>query len=80
MANAVLQETGLRIVFHHHCAGYVETLTEIVTLLELTDSKSVGLVLDTGHFCYGAGAAESDMIGFLDRFVDRIWYIHCKDC
>ena len=29
LARAVLEETGLRTVFHHHCAGYVETPDEI---------------------------------------------------
>ena len=55
-------------MFHHHCAGYIETPAEITTLLELTDSKLVGLVFDTGHFYYGAAAMEPDLIGFLNRF------------
>lgn len=80
VASAVFEETGLRTVFHHHCAGYVETPAEIATLLESTDSKLVGLVFDTGHFHYGSGYAEPDMVGFLDQFADRIWYFHCKDC
>jgi inosose dehydratase len=80
VARAVLDETGLRTVFHHHCAGYVETPYEITTLLELTDPERLGLVFDTGHFRYGAGAMECDMVAFMDRIADRVWYIHCKDC
>jgi inosose dehydratase len=80
LARAVLEETGLRTVFHHHCAGYVETPAEIAALLELTDPKLLGLVFDTGHFQYGAGPAGADMAAFLRRFAERIWYIHCKDC
>jgi len=80
LARTVLEETGLRTVFHHHCAGYVETPAEIATLLELTDPKLLGLVFDTGHFQYGAGPAGANMSGFLNRFAERIWYIHCKDC
>ena len=80
VARAVFDETGLRTVFHHHCAGYVETPSEIATLLELTDPQLLGLVFDTGHFQYGAGPAGADMAAFLQRFADRIWYIHCKDC
>ena len=38
------QETGLRTVFHHHCAGYVETPAEIEQLLSLTDPALLGLV------------------------------------
>jgi len=80
VAKAVLEETGLRTVFHHHCAGYVETPSEIATLLERTDPNLLGLVFDTGHFVFGAGEQGADMISFLDRFADRIWYVHAKDC
>jgi len=80
LARTVFEETGLLTVFHHHCAGYVETPYEIATFLEMTDPQRIGLVFDTGHFCYGAGTTGSDINAFLDRFADRIWYIHCKDC
>jgi inosose dehydratase len=80
LARAVFEETGLRTVFHHHCAGYVETPNEIETLLAMTDPTRLGLVFDTGHYCYGAGDADFDMVTFLDRLADRVWYIHCKDC
>lgn len=80
VAHAVREETGLRTVFHHHCAGYVETPGEIATLLERTDPRLLGLVFDTGHFVFGSGERGADMISFLDRFADRIWYVHAKDC
>jgi inosose dehydratase len=80
VASAVLAETGLRTVFHHHCAGYVETPQEISTFLELTDPALVGLVFDTGHFIYGTGAEGADMTAFLDSCAERIWYAHAKDC
>ncbi|MDW8354188.1 MAG: TIM barrel protein [Bryobacterales bacterium] len=78
IARAVREETGLKTVFHHHCAGYVETPEEIATLLELTDPALVGLVFDTGHYAYGSG--NGDVLGGLDRFGDRVWYVHFKDC
>jgi inosose dehydratase len=78
LAQAVLEETGLRTVFHHHCAGYVETPEEIARFLELTDPRKVGLVFDTGHFTYGAGHAG--VVEALERYGDRIWYVHFKDC
>ena len=71
-------ETGLKTVFHHHCAGYVETQDEIARLLELTDPQILGLVFDTGHYTYGSGGA--DAVAALDRFRERIWYVHLKDC
>lgn len=78
VAQAVWSATGLRTVLHHHCAGYVETPDEIARFLELTDPKTIGLVFDTGHYAYGAG--HGDVIGGLERFKDRVWYIHFKDC
>jgi inosose dehydratase len=58
VARAVFDATGLRTVFHHHCAGYVETPDEIARLLELTDAEKLGLVFDCGHFAYGAGHCD----------------------
>jgi inosose dehydratase len=78
IGQAVLNETGLRTVFHHHCAGYVETPDEISRFLELTNPATIGLVFDTGHYAYGAG--HCDVIQGLERFKDRIHYIHLKDC
>jgi inosose dehydratase len=83
VARAVCDQTGLRTVFHHHCAGYVETPEEIARLLELTDPNVLGLVFDTGHYAFAAGAGAGDCEGVVDalhRFADRIWYIHFKDC
>ena len=78
VGRAVAEETGLATVLHHHCAGYVETPDEIARFLELTDPNAIGLVFDTGHYSYGSG--ECDVIGALDRFRERIRYIHFKDC
>jgi inosose dehydratase len=77
IAETVRKETGLRTVFHHHSAGYVETPDEIERLLSLTDPDLVGLVFDTGHYAFGAGNA--DVVAGLDRFRERIWYMHFKD-
>lgn len=79
VARAVYEETGLRTVFHHHCAGYVETHEEISRLLELTNPARLGLVFDTGHYVYGSGKDVSAADG-LDSFGDRVWYVHLKDC
>jgi inosose dehydratase len=78
VARAVLEETGLRTVFHHHCAGYVETPAEIATLLERTDPQLLGLVFDTGHYTYGSGGAG--VLEGLERYGNRVWYVHLKDC
>ena len=80
IAKTVLEETGIRTVFHHHCAGFVERPEEIARLLEMTDPKLLGLVFDTGHYVYGSGATQADVRDGLRRFADRIWYLHLKDC
>ncbi|MHC4330583.1 MAG: sugar phosphate isomerase/epimerase family protein, partial [Planctomycetota bacterium] len=37
VAQAVKSQTGLRTVFHHHCAGFVERPDEVARLLDMTD-------------------------------------------
>ncbi len=76
VASEVKKNTGLRTVFHHHCAGYVETPSEVEALLKNTDPLLVGLVLDMGHYMFGGG----DPIDVLKNHKDRIWHIHFKDC
>jgi inosose dehydratase len=78
IARAVQNETGLRTVFHAHCAGFIETPEEIDRLMALTDPNLLGLVFDTGHFAFGAGSCD-DILPALDRLADRIEYIHFKD-
>src|SRR5262249_55446715 len=46
IAHAVRNASGLRTVFHHHCAGYVETPLEIEALMSRTDPTVLGLCLD----------------------------------
>jgi inosose dehydratase len=80
LARAVRDETGLRTVFHHHCGGYVETPDEIARFLSLTDPGLVGLVFDTGHYLYGSGGSDPQTVtAGLERFMDRVWYVHFKD-
>jgi inosose dehydratase len=76
VASQVKAETGLRTVFHHHCAGYVETPEEVGKLLQSTDPSLLGLVLDMGHYMFGGG----DPLDVLKKHRDRIWHIHFKDC
>ncbi len=80
VASAVQEETGLKTVFHHHCAGYVETSDEIERFLTLTDPELIGLVFDTGHYLYGSGESSPEaVIKGLERFWSRVQYVHLKD-
>ncbi len=76
VAKEVRSKTGLRTVFHHHCAGYVETPSEIDSLMANTDPSLLGLVLDMGHNMFGGG----DPLATLKKHRDRIWHVHFKDC
>lgn len=76
VAEAVKKEAGLRTVFHHHCAGYVERPEEVDRLMQLTDPALLGLCFDTGHYRFGGG----DPISGLQAHKDRIWHVHFKDC
>jgi inosose dehydratase len=76
IATAVREATGLRTVFHHHCATYVETPDEIDALMRRTSSQLLGLCLDTGHATFGGG----DPAALIDRYAGRIWHVHFKDC
>ncbi len=81
IAAAVRRTTGLRTVFHHHGAGYVETPDEIGTFLARTDPSLIGLVFDTGHLTFAAPRCDrTAALEALDRFANRIWYHHFKDC
>lgn len=76
IARAVRETSGLRTVFHHHCAGYIETPAEVSGLMALTDPQLLGLCLDTGHYRFGGG----DPVTALNQYGERIWHVHFKDC
>jgi inosose dehydratase len=76
IARRVREATGLRTVFHPHCASYIETPEEIADLMARTDSSVLGLCLDTGHLTYAGGDPEAAVA----TFGTRIWHLHLKDC
>jgi inosose dehydratase len=81
VAKQVRDATGLKTVFHHHCAGFVETPAELDRFMELTDPELVGLVLDGGHLVYGSGGCDGSLpVHYYQRYADRIGLIHFKDC
>jgi len=75
IAKSVKDETGLNCVFHHHCAGYIETPWEIEKLLDSTSPEYVNLCFDTGHYAFGGG----DPVEALTQFRERIGHVHFKD-
>ena len=81
IARQIKSQAGLRTVFHHHCAGFIERPDEVARLLEMTDPDLLGLVFDTGHYTYGSGDNDPAVVlESLELFAERIWYMHFKDC
>jgi inosose dehydratase len=76
IARRVHDQLGLQVVFHHHCAGYVETSYEVAELMARADPDLVGLCLDTGHWHYGGG----DAVACIREYGERVRYLHLKDC
>ena len=75
VARSVRDETQVRCVFHHHCAGFAETPAGIEKLLALTDPDLVGLCFDTGHYAFGGG----DPVEGIRKHASRIRHFHFKD-
>jgi inosose dehydratase len=75
VARRVMDEAGLRTVFHHHIGTWVETPDETRRLLEMTDPAILGLCFDTGHWTFAGG----DPVQGVHEFSGRIWHVHFKD-
>jgi inosose dehydratase len=69
-------EYGLKCCIHPHVGGYVETAFELDAILERTNPATVGLCFDMAHIAYGGG----DPVAVLDKWRDRTWYMHIKEC
>jgi inosose dehydratase len=77
VARRVMDEAGIRTVFHQHIGTLVETMAETRRLLEATDPAVLGLCLDTGHWTFGTGGDPAAAIRDLG---ERVWHVHFKDC
>ena len=75
VARCVMDEAGLRTVFHHHIGTWVETPEETRKLMHMTDPTILGLCFDTGHWAFAGG----DPVHGIHEFGDRIWHVHFKD-
>lgn len=76
VARKIADETGLKVVFHHHCGGFVETPDETRNLFDRVDADLLGLCLDTGHWEFAGGNA----LQCVKEYGERVRYLHLKDC
>ena len=74
LARYLLEEFGVRLVFHPHADTHVDTQDRVERFLEDTDPDLVNLCLDTGHISYCGG----NNIEIIRRFPERITYVHLK--
>jgi inosose dehydratase len=74
LARALLEEYGVKLVFHPHVDTHVDTQERIERFLSDTDPRYVNLCLDTGHVAY----CEGDNLEIIRKFPDRIAYVHLK--
>jgi inosose dehydratase len=68
-----LQDDGMKLAYHHHMGTVIQAEAEIDRMMDGT--KSVGLLLDTGHLTFAGG----DPMRALKRHAKRIVHVHCKD-
>ncbi|MCL6282720.1 sugar phosphate isomerase/epimerase [Ruegeria sp. 2012CJ41-6] len=69
------EEYGLTVGIHAHAAGFMDFEPELERLLDEVDEKLLKICFDTGHHSY----AGFDPVAFMNRYVDRISYMHFKD-
>jgi len=68
-----LKAQGLALAYHHHMGTVIQAEDEVDRMMDST--KSVGLLLDTGHLTFAGG----DPMRALKRHAKRIVHVHCKD-
>jgi len=68
-----LKDQGLKLAYHHHMGTVIQAEDEVDRMMDST--KSVGLLLDTGHLSFAGG----DPLRALGRHAGRIVHVHCKD-
>jgi inosose dehydratase len=68
-----LKSQGLKLAYHHHMGTVIQAEDEVDRMMDST--RSVGLLLDTGHLTFAGG----DPMRALKRHAGRIVHVHCKD-
>jgi len=74
-AGQYCKDKGMKLVYHYHGETVIEKPAQIDRLMASTNADLVHLLYDTGHAYYGG----YDPLELLNRYYDRIAYIHLKD-
>lgn len=74
-AGQYCNDKGMKLVYHYHGETVIEKPAQIDRLMASTDARLVHLLYDTGHAYYGG----YDPLELLNKYYDRIAYIHLKD-
>ena len=69
------EEYGLTVGIHAHAAGFMDFEPELIRLLDEVDETILKICFDTGHHSY----AGFDPVSFMERYIERISYMHFKD-
>lgn len=75
VAKMATEDYGLTVGIHAHAAGFMDFEPELERLLGEVDEKILKICFDTGHHSY----AGFDPVAFMERYIDRISYMHFKD-
>ena len=69
------EDYGLTVGIHAHAAGFMDFEPELERLLNEVPEETLKICFDTGHHSY----AGFDPVAFMERYVNRISYMHFKD-
>lgn len=69
------EDYGLTVGIHAHAAGFMDFEPELERLLNEVPEETLKICFDTGHHSY----AGFDPVVFMERYVNRISYMHFKD-
>jgi inosose dehydratase len=67
---------GIRTVYHPHLDTFVETREQLDRLMDVLDTRLVGLCVDPAHFY----VKLSDPVDVFKTYASAIDYVHLKDC
>ncbi|NLA84634.1 MAG: sugar phosphate isomerase/epimerase [Clostridiales bacterium] len=71
----ILTKEGMTCGFHNHSREFYDTEEVYIPFQELVEKTNIKLELDT----YWAYAAKEDPVAFMEKYKDRIHFIHIKD-